>query len=374
MKKLILSGLLLNTLLAQAAQACSLTKLENIEVLKTSRLAWNGGVYTCDNSGCHAEGLKYTYWKPLDGNTLRLPRFRFSQDIPQEIINGMLDSIELELLGLPKGILEYEKVPNEQAFEVGNDRWFNFGVIYPADTPYFRNLLAYANLQEGNFSHDPVKDQYETLGGNLRIVTYFLNGNLSNEQKVKVLIHEFLHYFISHSQGDTVVYDYPYPRAKKRAWIVGRIDKPLPIMYPTPADEHTEILQEDKAQFRQVFGLPQDKDTVTISGVVTWEGLPVKAARLTFVSKERPDYSYNVYIDRLRKGNGEFTIYGLKKGSYEIRLEIVNPLYVDLTEWNKITDKPEGLVGASYLKNKKGNRKVFKFNSDNDNFNLEFVK
>ena len=142
-------------------------------------------------------------------------------------------------------------------------------------------------------------------------------------------------------------------------------------MYPTPALSKAKITQEDVAQFREAIGFPQDKDTTTVSGIVTWNSVLVKAARLTFVSLDNPDWTQNVEIDGLRAGDGSFTVYGLKKGTYEIRLEAVNPMFADLTAWNKFKDKPVDMPTAVFLKNKKG-RKV-KFVSDIDkNINLDF--
>ena len=368
MKKLILIISLM--LLSSKAMACSYhTKLN----LKTSRATWNGdGAFTCGDNTCYQENLKYTYWKPVNENKLRLPKFRFSEDIPKPIRDLVLLKIEKDLLGLPEGVLENEIVENEAAFATGVDDWFNFGVIYPNDTPYFRALLAYANLQKDNFRLDEDKNMYEILGGNLRLVSFFLDSeDLTVDAKANVLVHEFLHYFLNHSQGDTVKFDYLYEGSKKRQWVIGKIGESVPIMYPTPALGKAKIMQEDVAQFREAIGFPQDKDTTTVSGVVTWNSVLVKAARLTFINLDTPDWTRNVEIDGLRAGDGSFTVYGLKKGTYEIRLEAVNPMFADLTAWNKFKDKPVDMPTAVYFKNKKG--KKIKFVSDVDkNINLDF--
>lgn len=340
---------------------------------KTSRSTWNGGSFTCQNNQCFQEGLKTTYWKSVEDNKLRLPKFRFSEDIQKPVRDLVLQKIETELFNFPTGVLESEIVSNNESFNVGVDSWFNFSVIYPSDSPYFRSLLAYANLQEGNFAYKEEKDMYEILGGNLRLVNFFLERNdMTNDQKANVLVHEFLHYFLNHSQGDTVKYDYLYEGSPKREWVVGRLGEVVPIMYPTPADGKSKIIQEDKAQFREVIGFPQDKDTITLSGKITRKKEVVKAARLTLVNLKNPEYTYNIEIDPLRKALGEYIAYGVKKGTYEIRLEVVNFMHVDLTSWNKITDRPLGMPPASYLKNNKGSRKRFKLEQTNLVFDLDF--
>ena len=357
-------------LLGSKVMACSYhTKIN----FKTSRAAWNGdGAFTCGSNTCYQENLKYTYWKPVNENKLRLPKFRFSEDIPKSIRDSVLLKIEKDLLGLPAGVLKNEIVENEAAFATGVDDWFNFGVIYPNDTPYFRALLAYANLQKDNFRFDEDKNMYEVLGGNLRLVSFFLNSeDLTLDSKSYVFVILFLNYFLNLSKGYSVMFYYLYDGDKKRQWVIGKIGESVPLMYPTPALGKAKIMQEDVAQFREAIGFPQDKDTITVSGVVTWNSVLVKAARLTFVSLENPDWTQNVEIDGLRAGDGSFTVYGLKKRTYEVRLEAVNPMFADLTAWNKFKDKPVGMPTAVFIKNKKG-RKV-KFVSDVDKIiNLDF--
>jgi len=371
MKKTILTSLL--AIAVNQAQACSSYLLHND--FKASRATWNGdGSYICSDGYCTQENLKYTFWRPIKDQKLNLPRFQFSQDIPKAIRDLVLLKIEQELLDLPTGSLESQIVANEDAFAVGKDNWFNFGVIYPSDSPYFRALLAYANLQEGNFLLDENKDMYEILGGNLRLVSFFVNReDMTDEIKANVLVHEFLHYFLNHSQGNTVKFDYLYEGAKKRQWVIGKIGDSVPIMYPTPALGAAKITFEDKVRFKEAMCLPQDVDTVKISGLVSWEGVPVKAARLTFINLDDPEKNCNIEIDSLKKGLGEFNAI-LAKGKYRIRLEAINPMFVDLTPWNKIKDKPENMPTAVFIKNSKLKRKVYSLKNEDLNFNLNYVQ
>jgi hypothetical protein len=370
--KILVASLLAISTSQTQVEACS-SYLLNSNNVKTSRATWNGdGSFICGSGSCTQENLKYTFWKPIKDQKTNLPRFQFSQDIPKQIRDLVLLKIEQELLDLPAGTLESQTAANEDAFAVGKDNWFNFGVIYPGDSPYFRALLAYANLQEGNFALDEDRDMYEILGGNLRLVSFFINReDMTDDAKANVLVHEFLHYFLNHSQGDTVKYDYLYEGAKKRQWVIGKIGDSVPIMYPTPAQGAAKIMFEDKVKFKEAVGLAQDVDIVKISGTVSWKGVPVKAARLTFVNLDDPEKTCNIEIDALKKELGEFNAI-LAKGRYNIRLESINPMFADLTPWSKINDKPKNMPTATFIRNSKLKRKVYNLKNEDLSLKLEF--
>ena len=329
--------------------------------VKASATVWNNNTRTCDGSGCYPEDLKEVYYPVSKG----LPRFKFSDQIPENLVEEFLKVMQEQYFNAS---LNYEIVDNETALDVQSDRWFAFAIV-----PTLSGEAGYAPRSPNHYLYNPDKDKYELMAGNIRLGATFLNNpNIGQAQKVVLIVHELSHYWADHSQGDSVLKTQE-TWEKKRTWKVGSENKPLPIMYPKDS-KSIKVMKEDLAIFREVFGLEQDSDTVELAGTVTFNDVPVKAARLTFRNLDNPDYTFNAAIDSKRLGTGYYHIPALKKGRYVIQLSICNPLYGYLSYWKTIPDKPFSGGVASFLR-RQGvlkKKKIYKIDTNFTEFNLNF--